>query len=349
MSLPLEIWLTIFESTFRDDKQTLLSLALVSRAFHGAVLPLLYSDVQITGRERQQRFYRWIQSESPSNPALYIREYTIIITNSDVASGKPYTHNSGALARMQHLRKLTLLGEPDDGKFLATNTILQSEDPSWSLPELRELRWADRGIELELCRFFLRCPAIEHLELPQWAATVSPPTGTLSNLRSISGDGTTAVAFLCGRHIVDIELTSAVGLVIVDDYFTSNPDSAARIRSFSIPPLYFRFEEGHLESILLHLPHLKQLRMGTTQSRKVESQTDLLRGLEKLVLYNKLIGTAPHFKARMRISVRHMRNLSSTPLGRGNTKPCLELWDTEYKMLLRWRRSEDGTRLELVK
>ncbi|KIY65218.1 hypothetical protein CYLTODRAFT_492486 [Cylindrobasidium torrendii FP15055 ss-10] len=265
MSLPLEIWLSIFASEFRSDRQSLSSLALVSRTFHAAVLPFLYFDVQITGRERQQSFYEWIQSNDPSNPAAYIREYTIIIADEEVASGKPHTHNSGALARMQHLRKLTLLGEPNVRKLLLTESILQSEDPSWSLPELRELRWAGYAIELELCQFLSRCPSIEHLELPEWAEEVPPPAEIVPNLRSFSGGCSTAMAFLPGRHVVDIELTPDFGLPDVVDYFTSNPDSAARIRSLSIPPLNLGPGAGYQECILPYLSQLKQLRMHNSQ------------------------------------------------------------------------------------
>ncbi|KIY61532.1 hypothetical protein CYLTODRAFT_459785 [Cylindrobasidium torrendii FP15055 ss-10] len=138
MSLPLEIWQIVLESIPPGDKHTLSSLALVSRVVYAAAFPVLYFEVQITGRESQERFYERIQLDDPFNPAGYVREYTVIVASSDIASGNPYAHlNLGALARMQHLCKLAVKRGNRVANYTVTNTI---EDPSWALPELRELR-----------------------------------------------------------------------------------------------------------------------------------------------------------------------------------------------------------------
>ncbi|KIY65221.1 hypothetical protein CYLTODRAFT_492489 [Cylindrobasidium torrendii FP15055 ss-10] len=347
MSLPLEVWHIILDSIHHSDKHTLLSLALVSRVVYAAVLPVLYFDVQIAGHERQERFYRWIESNDTFNPARYVRQYTIVIIESDAASGKPRTHDPGALARMHHLRKLTIVRGPDVQRYIATDTILHSEDPSWTLPELRELRWTDHGVERDFIRFLSRCPAVESLDLPDWGRVPAPPADILPNLHRLSGECSTVIAFLPERRITDIELTSDFGIESVLSYLVSSPASAARIRSLSFPSSFYPWRLRSLPSMLSYLPHLKQLRICINEFEMAIFQGNVLQRLEKLIVfYAGLIRVdkayQPHFDARF------IHLLSPTPLGRGTTDPCLELWYRKEKMWKQWGRSADEEELEVV-
>ncbi|KIY61854.1 hypothetical protein CYLTODRAFT_494999 [Cylindrobasidium torrendii FP15055 ss-10] len=345
MSFPFEMWQEIIQKIPSSDKRALWSLSLVSRAFHSTVLPLLYFDVQITGREKQERFYEWILSNEPSSPASYVREYTIIINRNDIPCGKPYTHNSAALARMQHLRKLTLASKLGMPKNLSTGVILHSEDPSWSLPELREFEWDDYGVESDILHFLSRCPELESLELPEWEGT-PVPTDLLPKLRRISGDCSTVLAFLPGRPIEELAFSTGGGAKNLSKYLKSNPVVAARIQTLSFAKSYPLSE--FLKQIASTLPHLKEFRMALAQFDEMITEVATLRRLEKLVFLDYNGNRKVAKEARMLWSVRLISLYSPTPLGRGSTEPCLELWYSKEKILSQWRRGGDGTRLELV-
>ncbi|KIY65222.1 hypothetical protein CYLTODRAFT_424531, partial [Cylindrobasidium torrendii FP15055 ss-10] len=349
MSLPLEIWHTILESIPQSDKHTLLSVALVSRVAYAAVLPLLYFDVQITGHEKQERFYEWIQSDN-FNPSGYVREFTVIITHGDIARNHQHPHTylalDARLARMQRLHKLKLMLECKVGTYTAVMADAQpSEDTPWSLPELRELRVDGNGIvKPDFLRFLSRCPAVESLEIPQWKKMPSPPADILINLRQLSGNSATALAFLPGRHVEELELTSDLGIMEVFSYLISNPDSAARIWSMSLPSPFYPTGPIGLENMLvLNLPHLKELRLCLNRLKLAKPHISSLKRLEKLVFY---IG-GPLKQGDVRAQ-RLADSLKDTRLGMGSTKPCLEFRYRTDNTTSQWRRTADGAGLELA-
>ncbi|KIY65219.1 hypothetical protein CYLTODRAFT_492487 [Cylindrobasidium torrendii FP15055 ss-10] len=336
MSLPLELWHIILESIPHSDKRTLSSIALISHVAYAAVVPMLYFDVQITGRERQERFYEWIRSDSPFNPAGYVREYTMIITESDVASGEPRTRDPSALVRMQHLRKLTILRGPNVQSYIVMDTI-----PFYSLPELRELQLDVHGrVEPDFLRFLSHCPALESLRLPGWGGMPDPPNDILPNLRKLSGSSSTILGFLPGRHVKELELTAGKGFLDVFDYFKLNPESAARILSLSFPsPLYPMGPQASLESLLSCLPHLKELRLCAKRRWEIYHLYALLHRLEKLVFH---IWDPLDVSRDVHVALTVFYPFTYTPLGAGSTKPCLELWYRTERMLCQWRRSDKG-------
>ncbi|KIY62749.1 hypothetical protein CYLTODRAFT_166114 [Cylindrobasidium torrendii FP15055 ss-10] len=128
-------------------------------------------------------------------------------------------------------------------------------------------------------------------------------------------------------------------------YFNSNPGSAARIRSLSLPSPFYSTGQVLLENMLLSLPHLKELRVCITWLQQIQYQTSLLRRLEKLVF-----DIGARLDSGDANGSRLLYPFKFTLLGVGSTEPCLELWyrNGEERMLSQWRRSANGAKLEAV-
>ncbi|TFK66862.1 hypothetical protein BDN72DRAFT_843741, partial [Pluteus cervinus] len=236
-TLPTDLYRTILEFINFDERETLLSLLIVSKRMH---------------REAERRLYRTMDAEKTELQQAFLQRVTTSQRHADLVKYYAFCpmHNlDGQLidliaSGLRAMRNLVSLSFSTWAQSCARHTL-----SGCKFPHLRSFQWECGQDENELVLFFQDHPQVERLKV-YWGEGIILPPGLLPNLRVLEGRNTFIKAFLPGRYVTHLRWAYE---------WNDDPDIAvldalnANVRVLSLggitPRREFCFIAGHLQQL----------------------------------------------------------------------------------------------------